>query len=168
MFSSHSVEPALTEVSHPSHSGNACHETVEDLQIFNRSYLQDYLANVFALLTILEMRCFHFTETNRSQTTRVWVFFFVLFSAIVGLDLGTSGKISIMSVTPDTRQERLFQALSSNDCEETPEFLAESRLLTVLFKTGEICKRAIRIHCWEAEGWGWGQGHVSTANVSVP
>jgi len=34
MFSSHSVEPAHTEVSHPACSGNACHETVEDLQIF--------------------------------------------------------------------------------------------------------------------------------------
>ena len=83
------------------------------------------------------MCCFHFTETNRFQTTRG---FFVLFCTVVGLDLGTSGKISIiLSVMPDTRQERLFQALSSNNCEKTPEFLAESRLLAMLVKTGEIC-----------------------------
>lgn len=45
----------------------------------------------------------------------------------------------MLSVMPDTGQERLFQALTSNDCEETPEFLAETRLLAVLPKTGEIC-----------------------------
>jgi len=53
---------------------------------------------------------------------------------------------------PDTRQERLSQALSSHNCEETPEFLAEGRLLAALFKTGEICYKAMRICCWEAEG----------------
>lgn len=95
------------------------------------------------------MCCFHFIGTNRSKTTRG---FFVLFCTTVDLDLGTSGKMSVMlSVMLDTRQERLLQALSGKHCEETPECLAKSRLLAMLFKSGEICQKAMRIHCWEAE-----------------